>query len=168
MIFRLPTLEDEDALAEYVEEHEKAGEYGISACHGLRNMEYADWVSMIHEKSQKGTDEWGSFLVLLCVADEKIIGLLSVRYDLSRELSDKYGDIGYGVRPSERGKGYATMMLKHALDICREKGMEKVRLGCYKDNIPSARTIVKNGGILEEEADKYSEGRISQYFSIKL
>lgn len=63
-------------------------------------------------------------------------------------LSNIYGDIGYGVRPSARKKGYATMMLRYALSVCKEKGMKKVLLGCYKDNITSVCTIKKNGGML--------------------
>jgi len=46
--------------------------------------------------------------------------------------------------------------------------MTKVILGCYKDNIASAKTIQKNGGILTEENDNYKEGKISQYYLINL
>lgn len=46
--------------------------------------------------------------------------------------------------------------------------MKKVLIGCYKDNIASAATIKKNGGVLVNESDNYNEGRISQYYSINL
>lgn len=75
-------------------------------------------------------------------------GLLSIRYELPEELSKIYGDIGYGVRPSKRNKGYATKMLAYALSVCREKGMHEVLAGCYKDNLASVATIKKNGGVL--------------------
>ena len=52
--------------------------------------------------------------------------------------------------------------------ISKEKGMDKVLLGCYKDNLASAATIKKNGGVLVDENDNYNEGRISQYYSINL
>ena len=55
----------------------------------------------------------------------------------------KYGDIGYSVCPSERRKGYATKMLKYALEVCKELGMKSVILGCYKSNIASSKTIKK-------------------------
>ena len=60
------------------------------------------------------------------------------------------------------------MMLQYALSVCKEKGMDEVILGCYKDNIASAKTIQKNGGILTEENDNYKEGKISQYYLINL
>lgn len=80
----------------------------------------------------------------------------------------KNGDIGYGVRPSERQKGYASKMLSYALNVCRENGMEKVILGCYKSNRASAATIKKGGGVLIAENDNYTKGIISQYYEIKL
>ena len=91
-----------------------------------------------------------------------------VRYELPESLTEEIGDIGYGVRPSERNKGYATTMLRYALSVCKEKGKDKAVLGCYKDNLASARTIQKNGGVLMEENDNYNEGKISQYYLINL
>ena len=67
---------------------------------------------------------------------------------MSDKLKELYGDIGYGVRPSERRKGYATQMLKYALSVCREKNMKEAILGCYENNYGSNRTIQKNGGVL--------------------
>ncbi len=59
-------------------------------------------------------------------------------------------------------------MLEYALSVCKEKGMEKVILGCYKENLASAATIKKNGGTLITENENYKEGRISQYYLIRL
>ena len=53
-------------------------------------------------------------------------------------------------RPSERRKGYATAMLHDLLDICRQRGMDKVMISCLADNEASRRTILNNGGVLEE------------------
>ncbi len=82
---------------------------------------------------------------MLCFFQEELVGLLSIRYELSSELRNKYGDIGYGVRPSKRHKGFATEMLLHGLAVCRAQGMTDVLMGCYKDNIASARTIIEVG-----------------------
>ena len=104
-----------------------------------------------------------------------LIGLLSIRYDLPNNLVNLYGHIGYGVRPSERRKGYALKMLKYALEECKRLGLNSVILGCYKENIGSAKTIVKNGGILVREevetkeiSDNWQIELTSQYYEIKL
>jgi len=90
-------------------------------------------------------------------------------------LVQKYGHIGYGVRPSERQKGYATKMLEYALKECKKLGMNKVILGCYKENIGSAKTILKNGGKLIREENEYNEinnywkiNLVSQYYEIEI
>jgi len=99
----------------------------------------------------------------LCFDEEELIGLLSVRYDLEDKIRNIYGDIGYGVRPSKRNKGYATKMLEFGLNRCKEEGMHKVIVGCYKDNIASSSVIMKNGGVLFAENDNYKKGITSQY-----
>lgn len=168
MIYRLPQLSDKEILQEYVREHRQNGENGISASHALTSSDYSEWVERIQNNAAHGGDGWGRSLLYLCFDENRLVGLLSIRYELPEELENQIGDIGYGVRPSERNKGYAAAMLRHALTVCREKGMERVILGCYKDNAASARVIGKCGGLLTEESDKYSEGRVSQYFRIEL
>ena len=59
-------------------------------------------------------------------------------------------------------------MLQHALSVCTDKGMNSVILGCYKDNLASAKTIKKNGGIMISENDNYKAGKVSQYYLIEL
>ena len=168
MIYRLPEISDKIILQEYVQEHYDYNETSISASLGLTSSEYFDWVEKIQKNAIIGDELWGKSLLYLCLDSDRLIGLLSIRYELTEPLSKKYGDIGYGVRPSERNKGYATAMLKYALSVCKEKGMDNVILGCYKDNFASAATIKKNGGMLTDENDNYKEGKISQYYIISL
>lgn len=168
MQYRLPTLADEAALTEYVREHHACGESSVSASLGLPVMPYADWLQKIHLNATSGDPEWGKSLLYICLANDRIVGLLSIRYELSEALTAKYGHIGYGVRPSERGKGYATQMLRHALSVCRGLGMASVVLGCYKANAASAAVIQKCGGTLFAENDNYTPGKLSQYYTIDL
>ena len=42
-----------------------------------------------------------------------------------------------------------TRMIALALDKCRELGIGRVLMCCDSDNFASARTIEKNGGVLE-------------------
>jgi|GEM_PF-252116 len=99
--------------------------------------------------------------------EEKILGAINIRYRLNDYLEKFGGHIGYGVAPGERRKGYAAKMLKLALDKCREIGLARVLITCNKDNIASAKTIVKNGGTLENELAE-DDGTIVQRYWITL
>jgi predicted acetyltransferase len=168
MIYRLPEKEDQVLLQDYVLEHYENHEAGISASLGLTAMAYTEWVEKIHKNAAVGDDAWGRSLLYLCFDQQKLIGLLSIRYELPEDVTKKYGDIGYGVRPSERNKGYATRMLQYGVKVCKEKGMKHVILGCYQDNGASVRVIEKSGGVLIAENENYTEGRKSLYYRINL
>lgn len=81
----------------------------------------------------------------------RLVGTIQLRYELNDYLLTRGGHIGYGVRPSERRKGYASAMLGQVLAIARELGIDRVLITCDEDNVASARTIMRCGGVLENE-----------------
>lgn len=167
MRYRLPELEDKEIIKLYIEEHYSNHEKSISASNKLTSMEYDEWVKKIHSNVNIHDKEWGKSLTYLAFNEENnLVGLLSIRYDLPEEKAMEFGHIGYGVRPSQRRKGYATKMLEFALKECKKYGLDKVIVGCYKENIGSARTIIKNKGKLIKEKNITLD--ISDYWKIDL
>ena len=83
----------------------------------------------------------------------RIVGAVNIRHYLNESLLLNGGHIGDGVRPTERRKGIATKMIALALQECRKLGIEKVLMVCDKKNIGSAKSIMNNGGILENEVE---------------
>jgi len=55
-------------------------------------------------------------------------------------------------------------MIRLALIECRKLGIEKVLMTCDKDNIGSAKSIINNGGVLENEVEV--DGVIEQRYWI--
>ena len=79
------------------------------------------------------------------------MGAVNIRHSLNEKLLAHGGHIGDGVRPSMRGQGIGTKMIALALEVCRTLGIDRVLMTCDKSNVASARTIIKNGGVLENE-----------------
>ena len=95
-----------------------------------------------------------------------IVGAVNIRHYLNDALLLNGGHIGDGVRPSQRRKGIATKMIALALDECRKLGIKRVLMVCDKENIGSAKSIQKNGGILENEVTV--DGIVEQRYWIEL
>lgn len=70
------------------------------------------------------------------------------------------------MRPSERKKGYATKMLSLSLSLVKQLGIKKALVTCDKINIASAKTILNNGGVLENEV--IEEGEVTQRYWINI
>ena len=79
-------------------------------------------------------------------AQNKIIGTADIRHQLTDNLYIEGGHIGYGIRPSERKKGYATKMLGLALIEAKKLNISKVLITCDKSNEASKQAILKNNG----------------------
>lgn len=79
------------------------------------------------------------------------VGACNIRHYLNKRFEEGIGHIGDGIRPSERNKGFGTMLVALALEECRKLGIDSVLMCCKKSNIPSMKTIVANGGVLENE-----------------
>ena len=79
-----------------------------------------------------------------------LVGRISVRHELNAALAHVGGHIGYAVRPAHRRRGYATQMLLQSLVVARSVGVEQALLTCDDDNVASARTIERCGGVLQD------------------
>lgn len=77
------------------------------------------------------------------------VGLVRVRHYLNDKLRERGGHIGYYIRPSQRGKGYATQALRLALVELKQLGEPRAMLSTDETNLPSRRVIEANGGILD-------------------
>jgi predicted acetyltransferase len=84
------------------------------------------------------------------VEDGRILGGIALRH----QYNDMLGRVGYGIRPSARGRGVATWALNEILAECRDVlRLDRALLICVADNVPSARTIERCGGVLERIVD---------------
>ena len=108
-----------------------------------------------------------STFFLLDEERNRLLGAVNIRHYLNEGLLKDGGHIGDGIRPSERRKGYATKMIGLALEECKKLGIDKALICCDKDNIGSAKSIINNGGVLENEITD-EDGEIVQRYWIAL
>ncbi len=88
--------------------------------------------------------------LLFAFVGDRVVGRVSIRHSLNENLERLGGHIGYAVVPEFRRRGYATTMLRLALDIAHgELGIRRVLVTCDNDNIASRRVIEKCGGVLD-------------------
>ena len=155
LIIRRPTLRDKEQVEEMVEEFRKYesiinGHGSIDKC-----ASYEEWLDKLAMYENKETLPEGRVLstqyITVRESDNKVVGLVNARWYLNDFLKIHGGHIGDSIRPLERNKGYATEQIRLVLEEFKKRGEKKVLITCKKQNIASARTIEKNGGILENE-----------------
>ena len=149
----IPTKEYESQVMEYKEEFLKRDE----VIHGSAELEkvenYDEWINFEERLSKKYGEDYVPSTVCLAIreTDNKLVGIIDFKHKLTDFLFNYGGNIGYSVLPEERQKGYAKEILRLMLERCKELGVGKVLIACDKENIASAKTIISNGGILENE-----------------
>ena len=82
--------------------------------------------------------------------DGQAVGFLNLRLRLSDYLLEVGGHIGYSIRPSERGKGYAKESLRQGLQVAKGKNIKRALVTCSTENPASRAVILANGGKLED------------------
>lgn len=155
LILMEPNIELKEKAMEYREEYIIYGEEVINGSASLYDFDnYEKWLIKVSELKEKNNSHFGvptTTYFSIRKSDNKIIGTIQLRHELNEKFKNNGGHIGYGIRPSERKKGYATEQLKLAIEKAKELSIKKLMISCAKDNIGSAKAAINNGGVLTWE-----------------
>ena len=145
-----PTVELEREHADMLRDWRSTGEAVVPFVLGHDSTDFPKYVErLLGFKQGVGVPEFfvPHSTFWLVDAAGRILGVVNIRHRLTDNLLRTGGNIGFGIRPSERKKGNATAILGLALVEAKKLGLDRVLLTCDKDNVGSASTILRNGGI---------------------
>ena len=149
-----PDLSYADEIIKYKEES-LAESPVINGSAGLDRFSSIEvWLEELKKRSCEDTVPKGlvpsSTYLAVREKDNYIVGMIDIRHYLNEYLTQVGGNIGYGIRKTERNKGYAKQMLKLALEKCKELKIKKVLITCDEDNIASEKVILSANAKLED------------------
>jgi len=146
----IPSIERKKEAIEYIKEHLEYNS-DINGSGGLDRYidDYEGWLEKLEKDYVQIPNEEkvpGRTYFLVRENDNRIVGMISVRTVLNEKLKKFGGNIGYGIRPTERKKGYNKTNLYLGLKVCDEYGIEKALLDADLDNPASWKTMEALGG----------------------
>lgn len=170
-----PTMVRKNEALDYIKEHieyhsEMNGTGSMEKC--LEEMTYEEWLEELEKKkSEKYMNHigWVPSLTFFLIrkSDNKIIGMINLRYHLTeKDIKNGASHIGYGIRPTERRKGYNKINLYLGLIEEKKLGEKKVLIECLKDNEGSNKTILALGGTLEKTEIDPWDNELTNYYWI--
>lgn len=165
-----PGPEHEKKVWELRQELRDAGDRdAFAGCEGLEEYDtYAGWLERLRLFSDPATVPEGfvdaSVYLAVRPGDGRAVGIIDLRHHINHPILSTWGGhIGYIVRPSERGKGYAPQMLRLCVEKARQRGIERVLVTCHPENTASERTILRCGGAYENTVET-EDGPVKRYW----
>ena len=161
MKLRRPTLADKEAILSMMAEFEETQSAHAGGFWDAENFDYEEWLETSHNKEMGiGLLENRVPSIQFVSFDDvgRALGFLNLRLRLNEGLLNYAGHIGYSIRPSERGKGYAKESLRQGLQVAKEKNIKRGLVTCSTENPASRAVILANGGQLEDirhETERY-------------
>lgn len=153
MELRRPRLADKKAVLDMMTEFEKSQSAHDGGFWDVEDFSYEEWLEGNRNKEMGiwlPENRVPSIQLVLFGESGCALGFLNLRLRLNEGLLNYAGHIGYSIRPSERGKGYAKETLRQGLQVAKEKNIKKALVTCSVNNLASRAVILANGGIFED------------------
>ena len=169
--YEIPSISRKQDAEDFIKEFYEYNS-NINGVGGLDRYigDYEKWLLKLEEDYVREADEEkvpARTYFLVRVDDNKIIGMTNIRLKLNEKLMFFGRNIGYCIRPTERGKGYNKINLYLALKECEKYNLEKVLLDVDKANIASWKSMEALGANLDEEMkSELEECEYVRFYSI--
>lgn len=175
LFLKEPTIDDKDEIIKMCEEFRNSSdEYKFEGLGNFKDVVSDNYEEFLNncEKNKhidKINPNFANQTTYILIDESgHVYGGGNLRHELKGNLINIGGHIGYGIRPSERGKGYGPIQLRLFLEKAREKNIERTLLTCRENNIPSAKTIEKCCGIKDKSVPSMYEGIMESRYWIDI
>lgn len=162
--FTLPDETNRDDVLDFYAEFERRGE----SCVGSAGHEdYAAWLRDKRNRSSGENLPEGCVRenFYLCYEGSRLVGVFSLKFELTDYLLNYGGHVGYAVRRSERNRGIAAEMLEQGLRLARSFGLEHVLAVCGEDNCAAQKVVARNSGVFENKMyDEKEKAYVSRFW----
>lgn len=172
-----PTIIRKEDAIEYLNEHvsynsDMNGTGSMDRC--LDDLSYEEWII---EQEKRGEYKYATSInrcpsktfFVVRESDNRIVGMINIRYQISKELLESGAShIGYGIRPTERRKGYAKIALYLGIIEEQKMGEDNILLDCTLENIGSNKTILALGGVLDKTEIDPNDNEMTNYYYINV
>lgn len=120
---------------------------------GLAERDFAAFLASLWQLETDPPPDSVASTLYWAIVDGEVVGRIGLRHRLNEFFGQAGGHIGYIVRPSWRGRGLATEMLRQVLATPRAQSIGELLLTCDEANAASERVIRKCGGVYENTID---------------
>ena len=134
----IPTIEHKDKYKEMIEEwQEHGGPYvpciiDYDCNNPIEELDYDAVLKVVNDYRNGNVFD-----------DDTLIGMSEIRHNLKPLGIKTIGHIACGIRPSQRGKGYALKSTEYMLEKLKEDGIDEAVLCHYSENNISPKIIKK-------------------------
>ena len=149
--FEIPGIGRKEDAIDYIREFLEYGSE-INGTGGLQRFleDYEGWLEKLNADYIRVPGEEkvpARTFFLVRENDSRIVGMINIRLALNERLRKYGGNIGYSIRPTERGKGYNNINLYLGLKVCRKYGIERIFMDADLENPASWKTMEAFGGV---------------------
>lgn len=158
LFLEIPCAHHERAYTVMMDRWEALGEKIAPQLLARGNSSYSRWLELCEDDRTTGSmlsTKVPCTLYFLMSDSGEILGSVVINHDCTHR-----GHIHLGIAPWHRNKGFGSIMLRLALDECRDRGMRSVEIVPYQGNEAVVKVITRNGGVLKDsffEDDLWSE-----------
>lgn len=160
-----PTMKEKKEIEEMVKEFATSNdEYpfeGLSNFKKVMEESYEEFLNLleINKHIDKINPNYANQTTFVLIDENgHVYGGINLRHELKGKLFEIGGHVGYGIRPSERGKGYGTLQLKLLIEKMNEMGIKNALITCRENNIKSKKTMEKFIGYADSLVPSMYEG----------